>query len=356
MDNEFLVPHGYLSDEEGEKDEDERPLSPTAAKEQLKLKEEQFERELKEKTCHIKPSLIGCCWEEQEQEEQLLKVLRRYGAVFISAVPVILQQSQLMCDSGGGSPTVDEAAIKSEKVASKRLVGEADMPVLIRILHGTSYSKAIIVNEFLAHLERTRPEDKNAPSKLQIVAKIAEIASWSKCSEVGAMNGRTCWLVQPEVLERYNMADVTAVNTWEFSNESKKRGRKTDDSANKAEEESTPPAKAARVSLLKKFATPASPASPSAPPSNPTPKANESKEGEDSEPSTPKTKKRVALISVPTSASKKSKTEAPNKKLTPMTTFLKKMSTPKAQNTPPPKPSPAGDPNAEAECIELDDD
>merc|ERR1712071_653237 len=87
VDNEFLVPHGYLSDEEGEKEEDEQPLSPSAAKEMLKIKGEQFERELKEKTCHIKPSLIGCCWSQQEEKEpQLFKVLNRYSAVVLRTI------------------------------------------------------------------------------------------------------------------------------------------------------------------------------------------------------------------------------------------------------------------------------
>lgn len=174
MDNEFLVPHGYLSDEEGEKDEDERPLSPTAAKEQLKLKEEQFERELKEKTCHIKPSLIGCCWETTEEngqrpEAQLLKVLQRYGAVLLTAAafPVIVQPSEMqMCTDGNGdSPSLlDESGVgRGEKTApaSKRLVSEVDMPALVRLLHGALHSKSTIVSEFLAYLERTRPEDKN---------------------------------------------------------------------------------------------------------------------------------------------------------------------------------------------------
>lgn len=158
-----MVPHGYLSDEEGEKDEDERPLSPSAAKEQLKLKEEQFKRELKEKTCQIKPSLIGCCWlDEMDQEPQLLKVLQRYAAVVCSSsarLPICLSNSELVCDSGE-SPMADDAAARSEK-ASKRVVSDADIPALIRLLHGTSHSKIAIVKEFQSFVERNKTEDKN---------------------------------------------------------------------------------------------------------------------------------------------------------------------------------------------------
>ena len=169
------------------------------------------------------------------------------------------------------------------------------------------------------------------------------------------MNGRLCWLVQPEVLERYNMAGTTAVNTWEFSNESKKRSRKTDDSAGKTEEEGTPPAKAARMSLMKKFAQPASPIAASSPAAeNQTPTPSKKPQEEDAnvaEPSTPRTKKRVALISVVDSSSKKPKPE-PSKTM-PMTAFLKRMSIPKAP--PKPRPSPSVDPDAKMDCIELDD-
>jgi chromatin assembly factor 1 subunit A len=92
------------------------------------------------------------------------------------------------------------------------------------------------------------------PSKAQILAKIAEISSWGKCTEAGAMNGRKCRLVQSDVLERYNLHELSAINTWEFATETKKRGRKADDSRT---EEDTPPAKTPRVSLIKQFIQPA---------------------------------------------------------------------------------------------------
>jgi hypothetical protein len=93
------------------------------------------------------------------------------------------------------------------------------------------------------------------PSKAQILAKITEIASWSKCTEVGAMNGRTCWLVQSDVLDRYNLTELSVINTWEFATETKKRGRKAYDSRS---EEDIPLAKIPRVSPIKQFDQPAS--------------------------------------------------------------------------------------------------
>lgn len=138
------------------------------------------------------------------------------------------------------------------------------------------------------------------------------------------MNGRVCWLVNPEVLQKHNLQDLSAVNSWEFSTETKRRTRnKADDS--KLEEE-TPPAKTPRTSLIRKLADPVplteSPAQEeeeTAPKSDgKTTEAN----GSSSTTPAPKAKKRIALISLSNSASKKIKSEA---KSTPLTNFLKRV-------------------------------
>lgn len=322
---------------------------------------------MKEKTCHIKPSLIGCCWlDDLNQEPQLLKVLQRYATVvFSSTTPIRLSCSELICESGE-SPLGDDIA-RSEK-ASKRLVNDTDIPALIRVLHGSSYSKLTIIKEFLLYLERNRSEEsKNGnkysdasfkflinkcvalylgPSKAQIMAKIADIASWTKCTEAGTMNGRTCWIVNADVLERYNLTDLSAINTWEFATETKKRGRKADDSRT---EEDTPPAKTPRVSLLKKFTQPASgtPRVSTPTETNPTEARKAMAEPAKQTPiSTPKAKKRITLISVPTSATKKPKSDP---KSTPLTNFLKKMSTKEALS----KESEDADQSLEMEGVEV---
>ena len=93
------------------------------------------------------------------------------------------------------------------------------------------------------------------PSQKQILAKISEIASYSRCTEAGAMSGKKCWLVQPTVLEHYNLAELSVINAWEFATETKKQGRKAYDSRS---EEDTPLAKISRVSPIKQFDQPAS--------------------------------------------------------------------------------------------------
>ena len=192
------------------------------------------------------------------------------------------------------------------------------------------------------------------PSKSQIVAKISEIASWMKCTEPGAMNGRTCWLVNAETLQRYNMTDLSAINSWEFSTDKKKRGRKMDESKVVIGEDATPPPKTARISLIKKFiqtvpspdnsAAPTATVSDSSPCSHPSslpsslpsshssthPSTLPNSQQNVVPSSTPKAKKRIALISLSSSTTKKPRKETI---ASPLTNFLKKMGTKETSST-----------------------
>ncbi|EFX62800.1 hypothetical protein DAPPUDRAFT_336411, partial [Daphnia pulex] len=160
------------------------------------------------------------------------KQTKKSGAASSSAHEL----SKIKNNFHGESPLADDVS-RSENKASKWR--DSDIPALIRILHGNIRSKHAIAEEFLLHLEQNRAgENKNGPLKEQILAKIAEISSWGKCTEAGAMNGRKCRLVQSDVLERYNLHELSAINTWEFVTETKKRRRKADDSRT---EEDTPP-------------------------------------------------------------------------------------------------------------------
>ena len=87
VDNEFFVPHGYLSDEEEDKEEDE-VLDPETAKEKQKLAARTFEKEHKKKTAELKPRLWGCYFPDGEDIQdaatlQMAKILNGYAAVII---------------------------------------------------------------------------------------------------------------------------------------------------------------------------------------------------------------------------------------------------------------------------------
>ena len=175
-------------------------------------------------------------------------------------------------------------------------------------------------------------------SKAQIVAKIGEIASWMKCTEAGSMNGRTCWMVNVATLDRYHLSALSAQNTWQFSTEKKKRGRKIDESKT-AGDDATPSPKTARISLIKKFIQPSSPLSSTTPenvvqisshsPLSAKPSVSEettstttTSTATAANTATTKARKRVALISLSSSATKRPRNEA---MASPLTSLLKKM-------------------------------
>ena len=86
VDNEFFVPHGYLSDEEEEKDEDE-VFNPETAKEKLKHAEH-AEKEHKKKTQQLKPRLWEVCFEGETLDtgaaaSQLVKNLGGFQGIVV---------------------------------------------------------------------------------------------------------------------------------------------------------------------------------------------------------------------------------------------------------------------------------
>lgn len=61
VDNEFFVPHGHLSDDEVD-DEENAKLSPESLKQKLKLLKDEFDLDMQSKTQKLKPRSIGCIW------------------------------------------------------------------------------------------------------------------------------------------------------------------------------------------------------------------------------------------------------------------------------------------------------
>jgi len=137
------VPDGYLSEDEREEG--------GAENYRLNLKEK---KEFEEKMRPMKPSIIGCIWEngEMKVEAHHLEVLKQHEGVLltVSAFPIpVLPSDEL------------DGAIEVElpTVVGKRLVKDTDVPILIQHLYG-SKCKESTVKDFLNHLERIRPEDK----------------------------------------------------------------------------------------------------------------------------------------------------------------------------------------------------
>jgi len=239
VDNEFFVPHGYLSDEEEGKDEDE-VFNPEREKEKLKLKEKEFQAECNKKTQLLKPRLWGCYFESEELDTgvaatQLFKILSGYAAIPCcnNNLPIPTAFSN---PSSTNSPTFGEeggsesAKVKVKSKAAKSFPEEA-LPDLVRLVHVNSNNKVFLAREFIQFWSTKQGgdpvnvgEEGQTPgggtpsgpliSKRKVVDKIQEVANYK------GLEGRTgrFWVVKPEILKQFGMSavDSTTSNTWTY--------------------------------------------------------------------------------------------------------------------------------------------
>ncbi|PNF43847.1 hypothetical protein B7P43_G06048 [Cryptotermes secundus] len=244
VDNEFFVPHGYLSDEEntGQEDEDQ---SPEMLKIKLKLLELEFEEEMKQKTERLKPRLLGCIWIDSKTSDyagsQLLKLLSPYQAVYQNG-PIVTSASDSATAMGSpeSSDWVPSPATPLLK-KKKRKFPEAAIPALIKLIHGNVNRCAFLVKEFLAYWDKEQQKSIDgvgeglaegnvsaSPShdifKKSVSNKIKELATWLACPDAGPMNGRTCWYVPSEIRAAHGLPDITLPNTlWDYTFKPKRR-------------------------------------------------------------------------------------------------------------------------------------
>ncbi|XP_046741414.1 chromatin assembly factor 1 subunit A-like [Diprion similis] len=221
VDNEFMVPHGYLSDEEAKADEEDgEDMSPETQKLKLKLLGEQFEAERKTKTSKIKPKVIGCVWQgsvnafPENVTPHVIEILMARQA-WVREIPVTLSAlhtSESLAPSMADrqSPTLQTTGPKKKKVP------EEAIPNLIRLVHGNTNGRIFLMKEFMAFWEKNKTGDRQI-SKLSFSQKLREIASWIACPEEGPMHTRSCWYVREDIRKKYDCLDVTLPNRWEYT-------------------------------------------------------------------------------------------------------------------------------------------
>merc|ERR1711962_1180483 len=235
VDNEFFVPHGYLSDGEEDKDEDE-VFNPEKEKEQLK------------------PRLWGCYWESEELDTgvaaaQLVRILKGYSAIPCcnNNVPIATSFSQ-PADSPDatikedGSESVKTKSAKTSKVA--KTFPEVALPDLVRLVHINPNNKIFLAKEFTQFWHKKTDEESQeekipaaaesvpptAPpssasestpstavaqhhllSKRKVVEQIQEIAVYKKLDN----KLDRFWVVKPEILDKLGLA-LGDTNTWNY--------------------------------------------------------------------------------------------------------------------------------------------
>ncbi|XP_064083456.1 chromatin assembly factor 1 subunit A-B-like [Macrobrachium nipponense] len=253
VDNDFFVPHGYLSDDEGKSDEEEDANSEGPAKlkdadrtrntEQLKQKQAEFEEEMKQKTKVLKPRLFGCLWMADENNnpayDQLMKILVPYKAVTLcSQLPIGSRLAGGMpkdCkDTDGDDESMTEGRPGNFKKYAKTFPEEA-IPALIKLLHGNRHGKGKLCREFVDYWRKFTHGDLDADSinhtptettvsrtvyiaKRKVEAKIQELGSWKRCADEVKSRHVMCWYVSQKKREEYGLGDLSIANSWTYIN------------------------------------------------------------------------------------------------------------------------------------------
>ncbi|XP_054707747.1 LOW QUALITY PROTEIN: chromatin assembly factor 1 subunit A-like [Uloborus diversus] len=244
VDNEFFVPHGYLSEEENEDDEDEETNDPEKKKALLKIKLQEFEMERKQKTTELKPVILGCFFAHDDsfQDSGLYKLLQAYEAQFIleGSIPTSFTIQKVKPKSDTSPSTSDSANAVKKKI---QYVPEKAMPDLIRLVHGNPKNRSFLVQEFqnfwaeqngdsinerITTIPPTTEAEKvgetpsencvtdlNQISKRQLSLTIKKISAYGKCPD--ASYKKFCWWVHDDVRKKYGLTDVPVPNQWNYS-------------------------------------------------------------------------------------------------------------------------------------------
>ncbi|TMW41710.1 hypothetical protein DOY81_013209 [Sarcophaga bullata] len=244
VDNEWFVPHGHLSDEELQ-NEDENGLSNDNTREAQKVKlqilQQEFAQEMKKKTEKIKPRLIGCIWADVDGNQPsncaniLWDALEKKAMLFTE--PPIVEEVETENSVETTSPT-SNANGNQDKLKPITL-SDNMVKDLIRVIHGNNHSKNFLINEYIAYIEKTEESVKNGdlrkPLKSVIRDKIDEMAEWqvvdAKASSIQDMEQnsnettennkkkkkckrRLCWVVKQDILDKMNLSSLELHNSW----------------------------------------------------------------------------------------------------------------------------------------------
>ncbi|BFG01692.1 chromatin assembly factor 1 subunit A [Drosophila madeirensis] len=225
--NEWYVPHGHLSDEELQHDgEMDDGHTREAQQAKLQVLQQEFAQEMKKQTRKIKPRLFGPIWLDENGNKSPLcpvvfaQTIDSYGSWQLE--PVCMEPPP---------EKVREAATASAP-ASPLQLDERLLQQLVRLTHGNRNAKVFLISEYLEYLKtQTSQESQQLPSKALIREKFDELATWStmelSAADAAAGNSsakkskkpkkRLCWMVGPEMLEKFQLAELSLQNQWEYT-------------------------------------------------------------------------------------------------------------------------------------------
>lgn len=274
-----MVPHGHLSDEEMQQNDDEemRDNHPEAQKAKLKILQQEFAAEMKKKTEKIKPRLIGCIWMNGDEDENgCSQAEKKYHCSDI--IWRILKAREMMTREDGVKLEenlepevleVEEEPAAPAKIQVRQKFNDMSVKEFIRLLHGNTNSKRFLIKEFQAYRLKNYHKEPDFLEFLlkSVEEKMMEIADYKTCPEEGPLFGKKCWLVKPDVLlEHFPDDELKLPNEWTYILEKEVKEKKPKQPPQPAEEApapiSTVPSSAKKIKVDVKPNPTAAPASP----------------------------------------------------------------------------------------------
>ena len=247
VDNEWFVPHGHLSDEELQ-NEDENGLANDNTREAQKVKlqilQQEFAQEMKKKTEKIKPRLIGCIWADIDGNQpsncaNILWDALEKKAMLLTEPPIV---EELETENSVETTSPSSNANGNQDKLKPITLSDNMVKDLIRVIHGNNHSKNFLINEYIAYIEKTEESVKNGdlrkPLKSVIRDKIDEMAEWqvvdATASSIQEMEQnsdettetnkkkkkckrRLCWVVKQDILDKMNLSSLELHNSWKYT-------------------------------------------------------------------------------------------------------------------------------------------
>ncbi|XP_076250403.1 chromatin assembly factor 1 subunit A-A-like isoform X1 [Rhynchophorus ferrugineus] len=193
VDNDFFVPHGHLSEDEMD-DEEDAKLSPESLKQKLKLLKDAFDEDMKSKTHKLKPRSIGCIWINKKGdniEEGIQRYLQPF-AIFHSG-PIEIKSR---CEIFVSSP--DKKKNKTPQELSKEHV-----LLFFKVIHGSRKKKKLLIEEFLTYMANQGIQVE--VSKANLLRYLKQSATYKKCKENGPLKNKYGWFLNDDIKKQYNI-------------------------------------------------------------------------------------------------------------------------------------------------------
>ncbi|XP_076133901.1 chromatin assembly factor 1 subunit A [Alosa pseudoharengus] len=199
-DDGFFVPHGYLSDGEGAREEEEGG-DPEKQKLHQKLKAREWDELLSKKRVKVLEAVInGCLWEgEIEFSHAQLEVLQAHAISVLEPLP------------------------KDEPTSPDTSTGEQRNELLhqlLPLLHGNVNSSKVIISEFQEFCRQqavslvSSPQGfaDSIPTRVGLKRLIKESAVYEKRS----CFRRCCWYVHADILARFSLESLPVPCQWNY--------------------------------------------------------------------------------------------------------------------------------------------